>query len=495
MDIKIDSRKIKSGDIFFCLEKEIEKAQKFIHNAIKNGAKEVYTEHNISAENVIQTENIWQKLGEKLRTVYNQKPTKILAITGTDGKTSTAWFVAQMLQKLGQKSVYIGTIGVSIGNLKLDNEIFAEFLTENLTTPDIASLHKILHIAKTKADCDFAILEASSHGIHQKRLDFLDISVAGFTNFSQDHLDYHKTIDEYFDAKSKLFSDFLNKDGFAIINNDDEKAQKLIEVSSGKNIITYGKNADLAIEFIEIEGDMQSVNIEYKNQKYHFFTAIIGNFQIYNITCAIGFCFALGFKIPEIIDIISQISPPPGRLQRVKFKNKYTNIYIDYAHTPNALQKALSELKKVTQGRLICVFGCGGNRDHGKRPKMGQASVGIANFTIVTDDNPRNEEPAEIRKEIISGIVNYKQDLMEKLKILPDKNVILYAMQDDDKTGNFLEITSSRADAIEYAIKMMKNDDVLLIAGKGHEDYQIIGNVKSHFSDEECVIDILNNIN
>ncbi len=490
MDIKIDSRKIKAGDLFFCLEKNPEKAGEFIKNALENGAKCAYTTCEILHEKVVISRDVWADLGAKLREIYPEKPSKILAITGTNGKTSTAFITAQILQKLGKKCIYIGTIGVFTGNSPADQAFSGEFSGENLTTPDIATLHKILHIAKQKMACDIAIFEASSHGIEQNRIDFLEIFAAGFTNFTQDHLDYHKTMDEYFTAKSRLFSHFISQNGWAITNSDSQKNEEILQKSRAKNSITYGKNGDLRLVEINLQNNGQEVKISYKNQNYSFFTGILGDFQVYNILCAIAFAISLGCEIPNIIRVLSEINPPPGRLQRVKFQNNYTNIYIDYAHTPDALQKALSELRKIAKNRLIVVFGCGGDRDPGKRPIMGKIAVNIADVVIITDDNPRSENPEEIRRQIINGIREFKENVMQNLKVFPDKKMMLFALQGEN-VGKFLEITSSRQDAIRYAIENSDPDDVILIAGKGHENYQIIGTTKHHFSDEEEVLGVI----
>jgi len=490
MNIEIDSRKVHSGDIFFCFEEDPIKAKKFIQNAIANGASKVFTSQNIQNNHTIIVKNIWAEFGAKLHAIYNEKPKKILVVTGTNGKTSTAWFVQQIFHKLEKKCLYIGTIGVSCGDKMLDEKYFSKFNLDILTTPDIASLHQILYIAKTKIGCDVAIIEASSHGILQKRIDFLNITSAGFTNFTQDHLDYHKNMDAYFAAKLELFTYFVSEDGTAIINSDDKKSIEIIKNIKCKNIITYGKNGNLKLDNIGLKKDSQVVHLSYNNIKYSFFTEILGEFQIYNILCSIGFALSCGENLLNIISILDKISPPLGRLQGVKFKEKYTNIYIDYAHTPDALENALLELRKICKGRLICVFGCGGNRDESKRSIMGKISVSIANFTIVTDDNPRTENPFNIRKQIVDGIVQFKTEKMKTLKEFPIKRIMLFALQEENIIGNFLEI-EGRREAIQYAISMMSDNDILLIAGKGHESYQIIGTQKTYFSDEEEVIKCL----
>lgn len=425
---------------------------------------------------------------EDLPVIYPNKPSNIIAITGTNGKTSTAWFVQQILNLLNKKCLYVGTIGVSSGNEKEDAELFAQFNVNNLTTPGIFDMHKILSIAKEKADCDFAVIEASSHGIYQGRIDFLNIHSAGFTNFTQDHLDYHKTMDEYFNAKSKLFSHYISEKSFAILNSDDAKFQQIKNICSAKNIISYGKNGDIKLISNDLQKNGRQKIVFEKNQnKYSFYTSILGDFQVYNLLCAIGLVFSFGIEISQIISVIDKITPPLGRLERVSKNGTYLNIYVDYSHTPDALEKAITEVRKITKGKTIVVFGCGGDRDPTKRPIMGEISVKLANYTIITDDNPRTEDAQSIRRQIINGIVSYKQKQMQNLKNKGGKN-LLFALQEENVVGNFVEITTGRADAIKFAIEMMEKDDSLLIAGKGHENYQIIGTEKSYFSDVGCVL-------
>ncbi|QED23576.1 UDP-N-acetylmuramoyl-L-alanyl-D-glutamate--2,6-diaminopimelate ligase [Candidatus Deianiraea vastatrix] len=494
MEITLDSRKVKENSIFFCTSLDKNEAEKYINDAILKGAAKIYTRFDIKGKNVFVVDDFETKLRDELREFYPNKPKFQMAITGTNGKTSTAYFVWQILRKMGKNCVYIGTIGVFSGQKELDDEFFTRFNGNNLTTPDLISIHEILHIASTKMHCDYAIFEASSHGISQGRIDFLDICTAGFTNFTQDHLDYHKNMDEYWACKEKLFTKYLKNNGVIIANIDDGKTgtivEKIAQENSEKTVITYGKNGDLQPLDVRLENGMQKITFAYKTQKYYINSWILGDFQVYNLLCASGFMLSLGFKISDFISILGEIMPPPGRLERVKKADKYYDIYIDYAHTPDALEKALVELRKITTGRLICIFGCGGDRDNAKRAIMGKTSVSIANFTIITDDNPRTEDAAKIRAEIISGIRELKAEKMARLKDFPIKRVMLFALQNENVVGNFMEI-DGRKNAIEYGVLMMQEGDVLLIAGKGHENYQIIGTKKEYFSDFDEVASIL----
>ncbi len=485
MGIKINSKKVLKGDTFFCLEQDEMRARIYIQNAIDNGASRVVASYDFPKFDIEKANNVFTALKDEILKNYSDKPANLMAITGTNGKTSTAYFVWQALNLLGKNCVYIGTIGI-FGPSKYEH-IFDKFKNETLTTPDVATLHEILHAAKTKANCDYAIFEASSHGIEQKRIDFLKIKTAGFTNLSQDHLDMHGNMEKYFDAKLKLFTDFIEPDGFCIVNSDDEKSKQILTKTLCKNKITYGFSGDLKICEIKQENLEQNVIFEYQSKQYSFVTSIMGEFQVYNLLCTIGFLLSVNIDISDATSIISKLSAPTGRLERVKNGEKFTNFFIDYAHTPDALEKALLELRKITKGRLFCVFGCGGERDLDKRGKMGVISTSIANFTIITDDNPRGEDPAEIRSQIIKGIVEKKQEKLHDLQNFPYKRVMLFALENEGFFGNFCEI-DDRANAIKYAFEHAKEDDVVLIAGKGHETYQIIGNKTIHFSDKEEVL-------
>lgn len=480
MSIRIDSREVRSGDVFFSLVNDQKTAELHIKQALNNGASEIYSRFHI--ENSIFCEDIWLEMMTHIRKEYSDLPTKIMAITGTNGKTSTAYFVWQLLRKIGKNCIYIGTIGIYIDKYNNLDENFSHLKTKNMSTLDITTMYEVLNIAKVKYNCDFAVIEATSHALDQNRLDGLKLESGGFTNLSQDHLDYHKTFENYFDAKKKLF---LRPENIKIVTNIDDEYGVEISKIKPENTITYGKGtSDLQIKSISQDDGAQNVEFTYKGDVYKFNTFIASDFQIYNIMCAIGLCLANSFKIDEIVAKIPEISAPIGRLERVIFQGKPTNIYVDYAHTPDALENALNELRKACKKKLFCVFGCGGNRDAEKRKIMGKIAVNIANTTIITDDNPRNEDPEYIRSEIIAGIVEDKNEKMKNLHKLPSKKIMTYGIDSPDFIGNFVEI-SPRDEAVKYAVNNAQDGDYILIAGKGHETYQVIGEKIYHFSDIE----------
>jgi UDP-N-acetylmuramoyl-L-alanyl-D-glutamate--2,6-diaminopimelate ligase len=491
MSIKLNSQKVKDGDKFFCLEKNPTKAKLYIANAIKNGAAEVVTEVDFNDSKVKKVEDVSLELKSEINEKYSEKPKNILTVTGTNGKTSTAYFVFEILKNMGINCFYVGTIGIFVSNDSMKDH-FDCFKNESLTTPDIASLHGMLNTAKTKCGCDFAIFESSSHGLAQDRIDFLDIKAAGYTNLTQDHFDYHKTEKDYYLAKRRLFDHFLKPESTAVLNLNDSKTKDIISTTKAKNIITYGSDQDSDIQIVNIEKDgiAQQAEIKYQGKNYKFKVNLIGEFQIYNLVCSIGLLLSCGVLMDEIIPVLPKISSPIGRLEYVGEKNG-ARFFVDFSHTPDGLEKALKELRIIAKKKLICIFGCGGDRDPIKRPQMGEVSTSVANLTIVTDDNPRSEDPEKIREEIIAGIVAKKQKSLSTIKNTQVQKVMLFAMENDDFFGNFCEI-GDRAAAIKYAFEYAKEGDIVVVCGKGHENYQIVGDKIFDFSDQSEILKLIN---
>ena len=301
-------------------------------------------------------------------------------------------------------------------------------------------------------------MEASSHGLDQHRVDNIKFSVCAFTNFTQDHLDYHKTFENYWIAKERLFSK-LGGD-FFVVNSDDTMSEKIIKIAREKNIkcISYGKKSEQIklISVCEID-QYQRVKISFFGREIEFDLSLAGDFQVYNSLCALGVCYATGISIEAICDSLKKLKPINGRLELISQHNG-ANIYIDYAHTPDALKNAILSLRKHTKNKLITVFGCGGDRDKDKRQLMGKIAKEFADFVIVTDDNPRGESPDRIRKMILKGCPEAKE-------------------------------IGDRKEAIKFAVNHLQAGDILLVAGKGHEDYQILAEGKVHFSDKEIILD------
>jgi len=463
-DISIDSRKINKNTIFFGLIGQKNDGANFLQDVASNGSRVAVISQNSkfnyqeflqkNPQNTIIIGDVFEILVEFLNIFYQSLPKNIYAITGTNGKTSTAEFTRQILQFLNKKSASIGTIGINC-----DESIKNNLEASNLTTPDIISLYKNLAILKKFAIDDVAI-EVSSIGLDQRRMAGLEIDVGAFTNFTQDHLDYHQNMQNYFECKMILFEKVVQKNGYSVLNSDIKEFAYIKKVCQKNQlkIIDYGYEAQ-ALKIIKIEN--QKVDFLYNQQQFSFTTNISGEFQVFNILCALGNILAKynlsNEKIAELIKNFDKLECALGRMQKV-CEHMGAEIFIDFAHSPDAIENILKLAKNIAKNRVIILFGCGGDRDAKKRPIMGEIACKNADLVIVTDDNPRNENPALIRQEI-----------MQKC--------------DQSKT---LEI-ADRKIAIAKAIEILQNGDVLIIAGKGHENYQIIGSQKFEFNESKII--------
>lgn len=450
-NITADSRKVTKDSIFVAIKGLVVDGHDFIENAIYNGARTIILDNQSkiikkykNKINFVLVDDSRIALARLLSKVY-QQPKNIMAVTGTNGKTSVVNFTSQIIAALGENAASIGTMGV-----KDNREIFnnrQEY--HNLTTPEVITLHKILDELVIN-NIEYVALEASSHGLHQHRLDGVNIKSAAFTNFSQDHLDYHENMDKYFAAKAILFKDLLSENSTVILNADIKEFNQLKAICKEKqhNILSYGREGS----FIKIKDIFYSngLNCQYEIGKatYELKTNLLGEFQLYNIFAAAGLSYSCGFKTSKIASVLPKLSSIPGRMQRVG----NSEIFVDYSHTPDALENALKVMRHNLKGKLIVVFGCGGDRDSTKRPLMGEIARKLADIVIIADDNPRTEDPKRIRQEIIASC------------------------------KKAVEI-GDREKAIKYAIENMNSDDRLLIAGKGHENYQIIRKQKIDFDD------------
>ncbi|WP_342259422.1 UDP-N-acetylmuramoyl-L-alanyl-D-glutamate--2,6-diaminopimelate ligase [Candidatus Tisiphia endosymbiont of Metellina segmentata] len=452
-----DSRLAKAGDIFFAIKGASSDGNKFIDDVINKGVKFIITDDAESLKNpniiangvhITLVSDARVALSQAANILYPLLPQYMVAATGTNGKTSVVSYCRQLYTLLGIPSCSIGTIGVECSG-GLDLTSIQEILDKSpaLTTPDPVTLRHILH-KLAENGTKYLAFEASSHGLEQQRLLGIKVDAACFTSFSQDHLDYHKNMDNYLLAKLKLFTDNLSQTGVAVLNSEIEQLDYIKSYLQERNIkfLTVGMNGDLKI--------IDRTICTYNGQKYNFTTDIVGSFQATNLLIAVMMVHLTGFPFEQVISKLPQIKAVKGRLERVA----NSNIFIDYAHTPDALEKSLLELKKIksNKGLLKVIFGCGGNRDSGKRALMGEIAAKIADEVIITDDNPRNEDPKSIRQQIIQGIIAI--------------------------TNSFIEIKNRKIAIIE-TINNLQEDDILLIAGKGHENYQIIGNKKLPFSD------------
>ena len=463
-DISIDSRKINKNTIFFGLIGQKNDGANFLPEVANLGSKlavisqkSTFDFHNFlknNPQNIIIIGDVFEILIDFLKIFYHPLPKNIYAITGTNGKTSTAEFTRQILHFLQKKSASIGTIGINC-----DEEIKQNFEVSNLTTPDIISLYKNLVILKKFAIDDVAI-EVSSIGLDQRRMAGLEIEVGAFTNFTQDHLDYHQNMQNYFACKMILFEKILPKNGCAVINSDIKEFAEIKKICQKNQlkIIDYGFEAQ-ALKLIKIEN--QKVDFLYNHQQFSFTTNINGDFQIFNILCALGNILAKynlsNQEITKLIKNFDNLQGASGRMQKV-CEHLGAKIFIDFAHSPDAIENVLKLAKNITKNRVIILFGCGGDRDAKKRPIMGEIACKNADLVIVSDDNPRNEDPALIRREILQKC----------------------------NASKTLEI-ADRKIAIAKAIEILQNGDVLIIAGKGHENYQIIGSQKFEFNESQII--------
>jgi UDP-N-acetylmuramoyl-L-alanyl-D-glutamate--2,6-diaminopimelate ligase len=455
--VSFDSRDVKSGDAFFAITGENFDGNEYIDEALKNGASIVFTDNAAKKnDNIEFIEDVRMGLAIAAGAMYQNVPKNLVAVTGTNGKSSVVSYVHQILSKLNQKSACIGTLGVESSEV-LSGEL-AMWQQNALTTSDPITFRKILSSLYDE-NIENVAFEASSHGLFQRRLGDIKVKTAAFTSFSQDHLEYHKTMDSYLRAKLILFTENLENGGEAIINSETMFFDfiKSFLIENRVPYCTVGrKKSDIEIINNQTSLDGQKIVFKYKDSKFEFKTDIIGSFQAINLLIAAKLVHNLGFEFSEIVDKLPGIEAVAGRLQRITDSKHEFQVFVDYAHTPDALQKSLKELAdlKKKSGNLYVVFGCGGDRDTLKRPIMGKIASEIADVVIITDDNPRTEDPRKIRAQIAEAAVESEE-------------------------------IADRKEAIMHSVSRLRKDDILLIAGKGHENYQIIGKESVKFSDIE----------
>ncbi len=456
--IAFDSSKIKKNYIFFAIKGNRFDGNNYIEKAIKKGASVIISEKKLSKKNndviFIHTKNARRLLSEVSYKFLNSKPKKFIAVTGTNGKSSIADFYYQIFNLNSEKVASIGTIGLRYKDKKrsLIN-----------TTIDSIQLSSILNFLK-KRKIENVILEASSHGLKQNRLDGLLFDIGIFTNLSHDHLDYHKTMKDYFNSKLYLFKKLIKKKGSIITDSTIPQCKEIKNISIKKKLnlnLIFNKKKGIELISHKFENEKQILEIKLNDKKYNFELNLIGKIQIKNILMAILAAYRAGFEIKKIIRVIHKIKPVEGRLEKVgDIKNK-SKVILDYAHTPEALELALLNLKEqFPESKINLVFGCGGDRDKKKRSFMGKIAEKYSDKIFLTDDNPRFENPNKIRRDIKKGIKN-----------------------------KIFEEISNRKHAIEKAIQNLKSGDLLLVAGKGHEKIQDYGNKKLFFSDRKVILD------
>jgi len=448
-----DSRAVEPGFLFAALPGTRNDGRTFINDAVARGAIAILAPEGTARPQgadkiaLIEDENPRRRLALMAARFYRQQPRTIAAVTGTSGKTSVASFTRQLWSLLGQRAASIGTLGI----VTPEGTRYGA-----LTTPDPVLLHRDLAML-ADGGIDHLSVEASSHGLEQYRLDGLKISAAAFTNLTRDHLDYHPTMAAYFKAKRRLFCSLLPAGGTAVLNADVPEFEPLNDLcrACAHRIVTYGRaGRDLRLLGQVPQGDGQLLTIAVGGKEWRIAFPVVGTFQAMNLMAALGLVAAGGIKATDLMPLVERLEGVPGRMELVAHHPNGAPIFVDYAHKPHALETVLAALRAHAKGKLIVVFGCGGDRDRGKRPEMGAIAARLADVAIVTDDNPRSETPAAIRAEIMAAC------------------------------PGGIEI-GDRRKAIETAIAKLGAGDVLAIAGKGHETGQTIAGVTHPFDDSQ----------
>ena len=447
-----DSRSVKEGSIFFVTKK----SEPFITEALKKGARVIVAEKELKTEApcFITVDDVQSALGKMASEFYGlpSKHLHVVGITGTNGKTTITFLIESLLKADGRKAGVIGTISYRYGGLELkaDN-----------TTPGATETHSLL---KDMYECGirFVAMEVSSHALDQKRVEGIEFDVGIFTNLTHDHLDYHRNIDNYRSAKAQLFKHYLEqsnkKKRYAILNMDDQAVREMLPGEPVQCLFYSLKNKTDAY-LVNYQEDITglSLTVSLRGKTFSLQTPLVGLFNASNILASALYGYTLGMTTATMKKGMEGLQSVPGRLERVK-NDRGVSIFVDYAHTPDALKKVLEMLTRLKKGRLILVFGCGGDRNRAKRPVMGEIASHLTDLTIITSDNPRSEEPISIIEDIRKGF-----------------------------SGNSFKIIENRHDAIYEAVQIAKEGDILLVAGKGHEDFQIVGSKVFHFSDRETI--------
>ena len=456
VSIEYDSRKVKKGSLFCCIVGSLFDGHTFAEGAIANGATALLVEKVLPfAVPQLVVKNARKAMAEISAAFfgYPQREMMMLGVTGTNGKTTTTYMVKAIAEQAGKKVGVIGTIRNLIGN---------ESIHTDRTTPESVDLFRILRMM-ADAHVDLVVMETSSHALEQYRVHGIKFDVGLFTNLTQDHLDYHKSFDNYLAAKKTLF---LNSKK-AVVNVDDPYSSRIMEGLTIP-ILTFGvrDRADISATDIDITTDGVRFDLHTPEGEVLMNLAIPGLFSVFNAMGAAGMALAVGMKLSAIKAGLESLTSVSGRLEPVK-TNRGFSVFVDYAHTPDALENVLKTVQQFAKGRVICVFGCGGDRDRAKRPIMGEIAGRFSEFTVITSDNPRTEDPMAIIDSIEEGV---------------------------KRSGTKYTVIENRKEAIRYALSAAQTDDVIMIAGKGHENYQEINGTKYHFDDKEIVEELLSEL-
>ncbi|HHW02995.1 MAG TPA: UDP-N-acetylmuramoyl-L-alanyl-D-glutamate--2,6-diaminopimelate ligase [Thermoanaerobacterales bacterium] len=450
--VEYDSRRVTEGSLFVAIKGFNADGHDFVPQAISGGAVAVIGEQDLDLPNItyIRVMNSRKALAQSCAWFYDYPSKKlgIIGVTGTNGKTTTTYLVKAMLDRAGYKTGVIGTIGNLVGD---------KVLRAERTTPESLELNR-LFLDMVHQGVNYVAMEVSSHSLKLHRVDGIDFEVGIFTNLTQDHLDFHKTFEDYYESKKKLF-DLSRK---AVVNVDDESGRNLLQ-NIDIPAISYGIDNDADLRAINVHISLDGVfyDVEVKGKRFSVAYRVPGKFSVYNSLAALGTGISLGIPMDILIDALGKVTGVPGRFEPVKMGQDFA-VIVDYAHTPDGLENVLRTIKSFVTGRIITVFGCGGDRDRRKRPVMGHIASRFSDYCIITSDNPRSEEPEAIIDEIEKGVI-----------------------------GSNYEKIVDRREAIARAIEMAEKDDVVLIAGKGHEDYQVLKDKIIHFDDREVAAELL----
>ncbi|MCP2037187.1 UDP-N-acetylmuramoyl-L-alanyl-D-glutamate--2,6-diaminopimelate ligase [Chryseobacterium sp. HSC-36S06] len=456
-EIVFDSRKAVENSLYVAVKGTVSDGHSFINATIEKGAKaivcEVLPENSNADITYIQVKDASKTLGQLASNFYGNPSEKLnlIGITGTNGKTSVTTLLFDIFKNLGFKSALISTVEYRIAD---------EIIPSTHTTPDIVRLNQMLAKA-VEMGCEYAFMEVSSHGIHQNRTEGLTFKIAGFTNITHDHLDYHKTFSDYIKTKKRFF-DALNPEAIAITNIDDKNGTVMLQNTKATQK-TYALKTMADYHGRILEADFNGMLLNFGGKE--FWITLTGKFNVYNLLLAYAVAIESGFHEEDVLKAMSQLKRVKGRFETLKSDSGIFFV-IDYAHTPDALENILDSINDIRtkNERLITIFGCGGDRDQAKRPEMGKIATRKSTLAIITSDNPRSEDPAAIIKEIEAGV----------------------------EPQNFSKYTSipDRKEAMKMAIKFAEPKDIILVAGKGHEDYQEINGVKHHFDDKETIVEL-----
>ena len=457
LDVTQDSRLVKDGSLFVCIKGAAFDGHSVAQEMLDKGASAVIVERDLGISNQVIVENSRAVFSPVCANFFGNPAhkLKLIGLTGTNGKTTTTFLIKQILENVGKKVGLIGTVQNMIGD---------KIYPAKFTTPDPYELQKLFAMMVDN-ECEYCVMEVSSQALAQGRVNGLRFALAAFTNLTQDHLDYHKTWENYFNAKRILFE---NAD-IAVTNADDENGLKIIEGLDFDRVVTYAVNTNDA-SFVAKNVQFKSSGVEYElvgDTIGRCSCPIPGRFSVYNSLCAASCALSLGISFGDVLNAISKSNGVKGRIEVVPVGNRDFTIIIDYAHSPDGLENIITSLQEIAKGRVVTLFGCGGDRDKTKRPKMGKIAAELSDFCIVTSDNPRSENPSDIIQDILVGMEGITTPYV---------------------------VVENRKEAIAYAIRNAQKDDIILLAGKGHETYQILPTGTIHFDEREAVAEILSRL-